>query len=211
VKNKLFIIQKWNPEVGNECGSISFVPVWVKFSNIPIYAWSHLGINWLASRFRNLLCMDEYIEKLDRITYAKCLIDIKPDKELVGSFPFQLLDGKEQMIHVNYLWKPDICVGCKSFGHKIMECMCSSKDSSKDEGRQKQEYVKHQARKEENRHEVQPNEVKRKMWKHANSRKGVNSQGGLGKGTEVKSATNAGVRQQTWNGEELGNKEVIGV
>jgi len=133
MQNKLFILKPWNPEVGNVCGSIRVVPVWVQFHNIPIFAWSHLGINWLACRLGRLVCMDDSTEKLERLRYAKCLIEVTPDNELVDSFEVRLVDGGTQRIEVRYLWKPDVCTTCKVFGHPTEQCAPASKVKSSED------------------------------------------------------------------------------
>lgn len=90
LRSKLFIIKPWDASVVNSCGTARSVPVWIKLSNIPLYAWSHYGINRLASRIGRFLCMDESIEKLERITCVKCLIEVTPDR-----FPMKFLDGSD--------------------------------------------------------------------------------------------------------------------
>lgn len=122
LRNNIFIIKAWDPFIGHGCSTIKSVPVWLKLTNIPLYAWSHLGINWLASRIGRLLCLDTSTDKLQRIGYAKCLVDVTPNQELVDEFPVKLIDGSTQMIQVSYLWKPEICSSCKVFGHMINEC-----------------------------------------------------------------------------------------
>lgn len=140
IRNKIFIIQQWSPELGKVRGKIKVVPVWLQLSNIPIYAWSHLGINWLANRIGKLICLDASTEKLDRINYARCLVEVTPENELVEKFPVMLLDGSEQFVHVNYLWKPEICVHCKVFGH--LSDMCDNNVM--------QEHVEHPIQEQEN-------------------------------------------------------------
>lgn len=74
-------------------GAVTSVPVWVQFHNIPMFAWSPLGINWLANRLGRLLCLDEMTERKERLEYAKFLIDVKPDTIFVDDFMVQLVEG----------------------------------------------------------------------------------------------------------------------
>jgi hypothetical protein len=122
MRNKLFIIKPWDVTVGNSCRTIRSVPVWIKLFNIPLYAWSHYGINWLASRVGKFLCMDQSTERMERITFAKCLVEVSPDKELVDNFLVKLMDGTDHKVAVKYLWKPEVCVNCKEFGHAGSNC-----------------------------------------------------------------------------------------
>lgn len=81
-----------------------------------------MGINWLANRIGRLVCLDENTEKLERIQYAKCLIEVTPYEELLNEFAVKLPDGATQTVKVEYRWKPDICVSCKAFGHVTNSC-----------------------------------------------------------------------------------------
>jgi hypothetical protein len=122
IKNKLFIIKPYDATVSNISGSVPSVPVWVHFYNLPLYAWSPLGINWLSSHLGKLLCMDEMTEKQSRMSYAKCLIEVKPDRELPHEFLVKLVEGGVQKIYVQYQWRPDVCIKCKKFGHATNNC-----------------------------------------------------------------------------------------
>jgi hypothetical protein len=122
MRNKLFIVKPWDANIGNNCSSIKTVPVWIKLSNIPLFAWSTLGINWLASRVGKLLCLDISTEKFERISFAKCLVEVNPNQELPDSFTVQLQNGSVQVVNVTYLWKPQICTVCKEFGHQMSNC-----------------------------------------------------------------------------------------
>jgi hypothetical protein len=122
MNNKLFIVKPYDASISNVSGTVSSVPVWVHLYNLPLFAWSPLGINWLSSHLGKLLCMDAMTEKQERLTYAKCLIEVKPDKELVDEFLIKLVEGGTQKIYVQYLWRPDVCVICKNFGHETDCC-----------------------------------------------------------------------------------------
>jgi hypothetical protein len=101
MRNKLFIIKQQDPEINNVCGSIKAVPIWVHLTNIPIFAWSPLGINWLANRLGKLVCMDEMTEKQDRLKFAKCLMEISSKHDLIKSFAVQIYDGSTQTVYVD--------------------------------------------------------------------------------------------------------------
>jgi hypothetical protein len=137
MNNKLFIIKPYDAAVSNVTGSVTSVPVWVHLYNLPLFAWSPLGINWLSSHLGKLLCMDEMTEKQERLSYAKCLIEVRPEKELVEEFLVKLVEGGYQKIYVEYLWKPDVCVLCKNFGHKTEKCDIKDNCDAKDVKEQK--------------------------------------------------------------------------
>lgn len=63
-----------------------------------MYAYSHLGINWLTCRIGKLLCMEESTEKLEQLRYAKCLAEVIPGKDLPDSFAVRLVDGEHKQL-----------------------------------------------------------------------------------------------------------------
>lgn len=122
MRNKLFIVKPWESSVGNTYCSIKKVLVWIKLFNIPMYAWSLLGISWLASRVIKFLCRDESTERLDRLEYAKCMVEVSPDQKLPDEFPMQMVNRSVHHARNNYLWKPLICNHYHVFGHDLLGC-----------------------------------------------------------------------------------------
>lgn len=129
MNGKLFIIKKYDPTISNVSGNIKKVPVWVKFYNIPTFAWSKYGINWISSMIGRLMCLDEMMESKRRIRYAKCLIEIQPDQELHDDFLVETVEGGVQRVYVEYQWKTAICCKCNSFGQLEDSC---DKDERRD-------------------------------------------------------------------------------
>lgn len=66
--------------------------------------------------------MDEATERLDRLEYAKCMVEVSPDQALPNEFPVQMVDDSVQFVRVNYQWKPPICCQCKVFVHDQNNC-----------------------------------------------------------------------------------------
>lgn len=116
IRGQMFIISS----LTSAQASIKAVPIWVHFYKIPIMLWSLIGINWLACHLGKLVCFDENTEKMKRFEYAKCLIEISPDKEL----PEFLVVGDDSCpnVLVEYTWKPLICTTRKIFGHDNGHC-----------------------------------------------------------------------------------------
>lgn len=127
MRNKLFIVKQWDPTVSNICGSVTSVPIWIHIYNIPLAAWSPLGINWLAGRIGCVKCLDESTERMERLTYAKALVEVTPIIDLVDSFQVLCKDGTKQTVFVDYQWRPQACKTCKVFGHDISSCKNSVK------------------------------------------------------------------------------------
>lgn len=71
--------------------------------------------------------MDASTERLDRISFAKCMVEVSLDIELPYTFPVKLLDGNQQHVKVSYLWKLEICTTCHAFGHTMESCFEENK------------------------------------------------------------------------------------
>lgn len=57
------------------------------------------------------------MEKLSRFEYAKCLVEIGPDREL----PDLILCGdNNSRAEIGYDWKPTIYTVCKRFDHQTV-------------------------------------------------------------------------------------------
>lgn len=190
MRNKLFIINPWDPSIGNGCSTIKSVPVWLKFANIPLYSWSHLGINWLASRLGRLLCMDESTDKMERIGYDKCMVEVVLDTELLNEFPAKLLDGTDQMVQVSYLWKPKICIICKEFGRLTTKCLKMNHEEELKERVDYQVEMKQSVQKRDNEVSRQPVKMKQ-VWKKVQYKRGT-SANDIGKKTSDDIASTTG-------------------
>jgi hypothetical protein len=80
IRGQMFIITTWKPSFGTVQSQVKYVPIWIHLYNIPHIAWTLLGINWIACHLGKLICFNEATEKQERLEYAKCLIEISPDK-----------------------------------------------------------------------------------------------------------------------------------
>lgn len=72
--------------------------------------------------------MDESSESLEKLEYAKCMVDVSPYHALPDEFPVQMVDGSMHYVHVNYLWKPPISSFCNVFGHGRNGCVRHGKE-----------------------------------------------------------------------------------
>ncbi|GJR31762.1 RNA-directed DNA polymerase, eukaryota, reverse transcriptase zinc-binding domain protein [Tanacetum coccineum] len=112
VNGKPLMVQKWNPNIGMEKTEHDKIPLWVKFTNVPMKAWSVEGLSGMASR---------------RIEYARILIEISDEKGFKENVELQYMDKHNnvkgtKMVKVEYDWKPHICRHCVVFGHNWKQC-----------------------------------------------------------------------------------------
>lgn len=121
IRGRMFIISQWQASLDNIHSVVKSVTIWEHFHNIPLLTWTLLGINWLACHLGCLVCFNEATEKLARFEYAKCLIEIEPNKELPE---YLLIDEGDNTttINIEYDWTQLICTTSKCFGHSTTHC-----------------------------------------------------------------------------------------
>ncbi|GKD45729.1 retrotransposon protein, putative, ty1-copia subclass [Tanacetum coccineum] len=100
IRNNLFILKKWNPDVNFIKEDVGNVPVWVKLHGVPMTAFSEDGFSVIATKLSTPLMLDSYtsdmcIQSWGRSSYARALIEIRADMT---------------------------CACCKVFGHDLDDC-----------------------------------------------------------------------------------------
>lgn len=117
------------------------MPIWPHLSNILLIAWSPIGINWMAGRIGRMMCLDVSTESMERLYYAKCLVEASPLSDMVISFTVSLEDGSEQHVQVYYQWKPEARSICKVFEHTIENCLGENVEEVEDAAKKEGEVV----------------------------------------------------------------------
>ena len=70
--------------------AINTFPVWVQLRNVPLTLWNSMVFGKICSKLGRPLHMDKLTTCKERITYARCLIGVDMDKELVHSVMLHL-------------------------------------------------------------------------------------------------------------------------
>ncbi|GKC09661.1 RNA-directed DNA polymerase, eukaryota, reverse transcriptase zinc-binding domain protein [Tanacetum coccineum] len=133
VNGKPMFMQKWDPSMSLDKSEPSKIPLWVKLRNLPLEAWTTMGISVVASRLGTPLIMDQVTTSMckggtGRFGFARVLIDVEavkgiPDKvEILYKNRDGMVTGKKS-VDVNYDWAPQVCSFCKVFGHRDKNCV----------------------------------------------------------------------------------------
>ena len=89
--------------------------------------------------------MDRATTKGERLSYARCFVEVSVAKMLPSSISLKVEDGEELEVEVEYEWVPPSCSVCTSFGHSIEQCPTKQKWQLKEvagmKGRTTQAYV----------------------------------------------------------------------
>ncbi|GJX23787.1 hypothetical protein Tco_0228232 [Tanacetum coccineum] len=105
--------------------TITSTPIWVKLHNVPIVAYSDVGLSLITSQLGRPIMLDAYMSTLctkswGRNNYARVIIEVSslnPLKEsLIVAIPFTNGTGHSlEMMDIEYEWLPPRCDSCKIF------------------------------------------------------------------------------------------------
>nr|GFA74344.1 hypothetical protein [Tanacetum cinerariifolium] len=129
------ILKVWMPNTILKRENVAIVPLWVKMHNVPIVAYSKVGLDLisvkvgrrirLAAHTNNICC-----NSWGHSDYVRALVEVSAEAPLVDlidvAIPFD--DGVGHVmvnISIEYEWQPPRCGTCKNFEH--LEAMCPVK------------------------------------------------------------------------------------
>ncbi|KAK1311258.1 hypothetical protein QJS10_CPA08g00929 [Acorus calamus] len=120
-----FVLKKWSPSAPMEQESLTSIPIWVKFPNLPLHFWTKECMGKIASAVGIPLFMDTATQMATRISYARVCVEVLASSVLPDSVVIDSqADGKEVFPTV-YDWKPQSCSHCLTFGHD--DTLCSKR------------------------------------------------------------------------------------
>ncbi|GJT00878.1 zinc knuckle CX2CX4HX4C containing protein [Tanacetum coccineum] len=97
----LFVLKIWKPNTLNLKENVSCVPLWVKMHNVPIVAYSKVGLDLIFAKVGKLMRLDAHINFIclnswGRSEYARALVEVSAEVPLVDSVDLDipLEDGK---------------------------------------------------------------------------------------------------------------------
>ncbi|KAL0408137.1 UNVERIFIED_CONTAM: hypothetical protein Sradi_1748100 [Sesamum radiatum] len=101
---------------------ISLTPVWATLPSLPLECWNPNALSKIGSRLGNPVAMDSLTMNMERISYARILVEVDASKELVDQVEFILPDGTARKQPVRYEFMPKFCTTCNHFGHLRDSC-----------------------------------------------------------------------------------------
>ncbi|GJT86760.1 zinc knuckle CX2CX4HX4C containing protein, partial [Tanacetum coccineum] len=110
------ILNIWSPNTILKKGEITLASVWVKLHNMPIVAYSEIGLSLITTKMGHPLMLDTYTSDMclnpwGRNTYARALIEVSVANALLDSIvvpnPLPNCKGHTlETIEIEYEWKP---------------------------------------------------------------------------------------------------------
>ncbi|GJV99692.1 zinc knuckle CX2CX4HX4C containing protein [Tanacetum coccineum] len=122
----------WSVNTKLERDVITTAPVWVKIHNVPIGAFSEVGLSLITSKLGRPIMMGAYTSDLclnpcGHNLYARVLVEVsltcKFVESLVVAIPFTDGSGHSlESLEVEFEWKSPWCETCKIFDHWDAQC-----------------------------------------------------------------------------------------
>ncbi|XP_047266795.1 uncharacterized protein LOC107854440 isoform X1 [Capsicum annuum] len=130
-QNKPFILQRWelNFEFNPDC--ITNIPLWITMPGLPVGYWSTESLSKLASAVGRSLHTDSFTTSMERISYARILIEMDVSQPLIEEIDLATPYGEFQQI-VEYDWIPKFCKHCMKFGHNSKDCWNGSEEGDEE-------------------------------------------------------------------------------
>ena len=128
ISGRHLLLRWWSPGLSWRKESVSKVPVWVQFHNVPMEFWTPNGLSYIASAVGVPLYADSSTEACSRMAFARICVELDASKPLIHEFRLQTSSRNANtpsnftIVKVLYQWKPRSCSFCKVFGHADNAC-----------------------------------------------------------------------------------------
>ncbi|KAK4724060.1 hypothetical protein R3W88_026839 [Solanum pinnatisectum] len=106
--------------------ALQTVPILVKYPNLPLNCWSMDSLRRISSGLRVPLYADECTTKVDRISFARVLVEMDVARELPKKLKVEDPNGRVFEQEVKYEWIPEYCPKCMQVGPK-----CTTKEGTR--------------------------------------------------------------------------------
>ncbi|XP_070035891.1 uncharacterized protein LOC142168005 [Nicotiana tabacum] len=117
IGNKPIITKGWTPDFNFKDEILKTIPLWVTLPNLPLNCWSADSLSRIGSGLGVPLYTDESTSKMERISYARILVEMDVTVSLPVAVKVQDPNGRKFSQRVDYMWKPEYCETCFMIGH----------------------------------------------------------------------------------------------
>ncbi|KAL2246088.1 UNVERIFIED_CONTAM: hypothetical protein Sindi_2877000 [Sesamum indicum] len=101
---------------------ISLTPVWATLPSLPLECWHPNALGKIGSRLGTPIAMDTLTMKMERVSYARILVEVDASKKLKEEVEFVMPNGITRKQPVVYEFTPKFCTDCNRFGHLQEAC-----------------------------------------------------------------------------------------
>uniref|UniRef100_M1BIT4 Endonuclease/exonuclease/phosphatase n=1 Tax=Solanum tuberosum TaxID=4113 RepID=M1BIT4_SOLTU len=126
MNNKPIIVKVWSAEFDFNKEVLQTVPIWVKYPNLPLSCWSQDSLSRISSGLGVPLYADECTTKVERISFARVLVEMDVARELPKKLKVEDPNGRVFEQAVQYEWIPEYYTKCMQVGHQ-----CNKEEGNK--------------------------------------------------------------------------------
>ncbi|KAK4422002.1 hypothetical protein Salat_2150900 [Sesamum alatum] len=101
---------------------ICLTPVWATLPSLSLECWNPKALGKIGSRIGTPIAMDSLTRRMERVSYARILVEVDASKKLVDSVEFILPNGVTRQQPVVFEYTPKFCSECHRFGHLNDSC-----------------------------------------------------------------------------------------
>ncbi|GJU95581.1 zinc knuckle CX2CX4HX4C containing protein [Tanacetum coccineum] len=126
------ILNVWRPNTKLQKDKVTHVLLWLKMHNVPIVAYSKVGLDLISAKVGRLMRLDAHTNFIclnlwGHSDYARALMEVLTDKPLVDLVDIDIPreDGNGYTtanIRIKFEWQPPRCGTCKIFDHLDSVC-----------------------------------------------------------------------------------------
>ncbi|XP_033509708.1 uncharacterized protein [Nicotiana tomentosiformis] len=109
MNNRPVIVRIWEADFDFNKEVLRMIPLWIKMLNLPLSYWSMDSLSRIGSVLGRPIYADECTTNVDRVSYARMLIEIDVTKPLPDSIKARDPMGKAFDQEIKYDWKPTYC------------------------------------------------------------------------------------------------------
>ncbi|KAL0401354.1 UNVERIFIED_CONTAM: hypothetical protein Slati_4165300 [Sesamum latifolium] len=99
--------------------------------SLPLEYWHPNALGKIRSRLGTPIAMDSLTMKMERISYARILVEVDASKNLVDQVEFILSNGVARKQPIVYKFAPKFYSACNRFGHLKDSCQTSAAAAAK--------------------------------------------------------------------------------
>ncbi|XP_052190577.1 uncharacterized protein LOC127800160 [Diospyros lotus] len=105
-----------------DADSFCSVPVWITLPGLPIQCWHPVALGKIVSKVGKPITTDKMTATLERVSFARVLVEVDASKDLIRNVRIKLPTGKFRDQLVAYEFEPKFCVNCRVLGHAKDSC-----------------------------------------------------------------------------------------
>ncbi|KAL0463054.1 UNVERIFIED_CONTAM: hypothetical protein Slati_0193000 [Sesamum latifolium] len=101
---------------------VSLTPIWATLPSLPLECWNPNALGKIGSRLGTPIAMDSLTRTMERVSYARILVEVDASEPLVDHVEFVLPNGVRRKQPILYEFTPKFCTHCNRFGHLKESC-----------------------------------------------------------------------------------------